>query len=113
MVCERALAASSLTVPSHASLMTSRFVRGHSVGHLNGASRLGEEPTLARLLRREGYETAAFVSNGVLDRKVGLDAGFDRYDDSLPDAEENRPEIFERVADRTTNLALAWLSETR
>jgi arylsulfatase len=110
VVFERALAASSNTVPSHASLMTSRFVRGHSVGWINGSSRLEGRVTLAMRFREAGYETAAFVSNFVLRRSTGLDAGFELYDDVLPEAERNRPEIFERRAEATTARALEWLA---
>ena len=44
VVFERAIAASPRTVPSHASIMTSLWVREHSVGWVNGSSRInGEE----------------------------------------------------------------------
>jgi arylsulfatase A-like enzyme len=107
---ERALAASTLTAPSHASLMTSRWVGGHAIGTLNGTSRLDGEPTLAGTLADAGYDTAAFVGNFVLRRSTGLDAGFAHYDDELPDPEPNRPTYAERKAEETTDRALAWLS---
>ena len=110
VVFERALAASSNTMPSHASLMTSRFVREHSVGWINGTTRLEDTETLAMRFRAAGYETGAFVSNFVLRRASGLDAGFDVYDDELAAAEANRPDIFERAADATTARATAWLA---
>jgi len=112
VVFERALAASSNTAPSHASLMTSRYVREHSIGWINGTTRLEGAVTLAMRFRDAGYETAAFVSNFVLRRAVGLDAGFDVYDDDLGDAELNRP-VHERRADATTARALAWLAARR
>jgi arylsulfatase A-like enzyme len=107
---ERALAASTLTAPSHASLMTSRWVGGHGIGIQNGTSRLDGEPTLAGILAAAGYDTAAFVGNFVLRRSTGLDAGFALYDDELPDLEPNRPTYVERKAEETTERALAWLS---
>jgi len=106
----RTIAASSKTVPAHASLMTSRYPRQHSVGFNNGNTMLGEEETLARVLQREGYDTGAFVSNAVLRRRVGLDAGFDVYDDELPDPEVNR-DFFERTAEKTTDRAIDWLAD--
>jgi len=108
VVFERMLAASSRTAPSHASLFTSLWVRDHSIGYHNGGTRLSNEPTLAGLLANAGYETAAFVSNVMLKRRIGLDANFDHYDDALPDREMNRPQ-FERTADKTTGRARAWL----
>lgn len=110
VVFERALAASSNTVPSHASLMTSRFVREHSVGWINGTTRLEDAETLAMRFREAGYETGAFVSNFVLRRASGLDAGFDVYDDEFAAAEANRPDIYERKAEDTTARAFAWLA---
>jgi arylsulfatase A-like enzyme len=111
VVFERALAASATTVPSHASLMTSLWVTEHSVGYLNGPTRLDDEVTLARRFQLAGYDTAAFIGNILLRRRTGLDAGFDVYDDELPDVERNRSDFFERSADQTTDRALAWLGE--
>jgi arylsulfatase len=110
VVFERAVAASSRTAPSHASILTSRFVRDHAIGSVNGATRLEHEPTLATLLSARGYATAAFVSNTVLQRHTGLDRGFDLYDDQLTEREDNRGEIFERRAPDTAERALAWLA---
>ena len=108
---ERAIAASARTAPSHASIMTSRYVREHSIRHGNGQTRLGDELTLARVLAAHGYRTAAFVSNAVLARRTGLDAGFEVYDDELADYEVNRG-IFERIARSTTDRAVEWLYAT-
>jgi arylsulfatase A-like enzyme len=109
---ERAVAASSSTAPSHASMLTSRYVREHSIGYRNGGTRLKGETTLAELLRDAGYATAAFVSNHVLRRELGFDRGFEHFDDRLPKPEPNRPQIFERKADATSALALEWLAGT-
>lgn len=109
VVFERAIAASPRTVPSHASIMTSLFVRDHSVGWVNGSTRLDGEPTLAEQFVDAGYETAAIVGNMQLRHLVGLDAGFDRYDDDMDSREANRPQFRERRADGTTRRALDWL----
>ena len=110
-VFERGVAASSRTVPSHASIMTSRWVRNHSVGANNGGTRLDETTgTLARRFLDSGWETAAFISNAVLKKRVGLDAGFNTYDDKLEQHESNRTHVAERSADRTTDDAIQWLS---
>ena len=47
LLFETAVAASTATAPSHASIMTSRFVREHSVGAHNGSTRLEDTETLA------------------------------------------------------------------
>jgi len=110
---ETAIAASSRTVPSHASMMTSRFARQHSVGTENGSSVLEGHETLAARFRAAGYRTGAFVSNFVLKRRSGLDDGFDEYDDEMLGREMTRVKLSERVAEDTVARALAWLSEVR
>ena len=110
---ERAIAASTLTAPSHASIMTSRYVREHSVGHGNGSTRLSDETTLAMLFAAADYDTAAFVGNVNLKRASGLARGFLTYDDELPIPEGERKEAFERTADLTSERALAWLGVRR
>ena len=106
---ERALAGSSATAPSHASIFSGRFTRGHSVGFRNGDTALDGVPTLSTKFREAGWATGAFVGNFVLRRGRGFERGFEVYDDELPDAEANRGEIAERVAEATTERALAWL----
>jgi arylsulfatase A-like enzyme len=107
---ERAVAASSRTAPSHATIMTSLHVRQHALGAGNGTTRLADEPTLAEYFREAGYATGAFVGNVTLTRRMGLDRGFQVYDDELPHVELNRPRWFERKGDETTERALAWLA---
>jgi len=108
-VFERAIAAASRTVPAHATMMTSRRTRGHSVGHRNGDTRLEGLPTLAGIFRDAGYRTGAFVGNILLTHTTGLDQGFETFDDTLETPERNRPHVVERLAPDTTDRALAWL----
>jgi arylsulfatase A-like enzyme len=111
VVFDNALAAASLTAPAHASIMTSRFVRQHSIGPRNGETKLEGGVTLAEQFKAAGYQTAAFVSNVVLRRRIGLDRGFDVYDDELPTPELNRSAYFERTADATAERALEWIAQ--
>jgi arylsulfatase A-like enzyme len=89
--------------------MTSRYTREHSIGYLNGDSRLQGMTTLADVFKAKGYRTAAFVGNVILYHTSGFNQGFDVYDDLLPDAELNRKFVFERIAEQTTERALEWL----
>ena len=66
------------------------------------------ELTLAEILSREGFITAAFVSAFVLDSQFGLNQGFDHYDDHFEES-YNSVGINERRGDETTRLALQWL----
>jgi len=79
----RARASAPLTLPSHASILTGLYPPEHGVRG-NGTFRLDDSyRTLAESLRDSGYETAAFVSSFVLDRRFGLAQGFQSYDDDL------------------------------
>lgn len=76
---EKVFAQSSFTLPSHASLFTSKYVSHH------GADRVerflaDKEVTLAEALKNNGYKTAAFIYNAVqLAPVYGLAQGFDTY----------------------------------
>ncbi len=105
---DRAYAPAPLTLPSHASMLTGLYPNRHLLRD-NGPYRLrADAPTLAECVKARGYETAAFVSAAPLERRVGLDRGFDRYDDALA---ERAGTYFlpERAADRTSDAALEWL----
>lgn len=111
VVFDRAVAASAATMPSHASMFTSRFVRQHSVGYSNGDTILADEKTIAQHFRDAGYATAGFIGNIMLNRLTGFARGFEVYDDRLPQPEKNRPDFYEREAPQTTQRAIAWLQK--
>jgi arylsulfatase A-like enzyme len=84
---ERAYANSSWTLPSHASIMTGRFVHEHQAGNKGRPYLDGRFPTLAEVLSRQGYATGGFVANTFwCGRQTGLDRGFARYDDFFDNA---------------------------
>jgi len=89
-----------LTLPSHCSIFTGRLPIAHGVRN-NGFYRLGDdELTLARLLKKNGYHTAAMVATFVLMGKFGISNGFDVYDDSLRSDEMASDFKSEITADR-------------
>jgi arylsulfatase A-like enzyme/Flp pilus assembly protein TadD len=106
----RARAAVPLTLPSHVSMLTGALPPEHGI-HENGIHVFGGEPRpIARTLKDLGYHTAAFVGAYVLDRRFGLAAGFDQYDDQIsrdPSAVQ-RLEA-ERPANEVADRAIAWL----
>ncbi len=71
-----------LTLPSHVSLMTGTIPPVHGVRD-NGVVFERKRPTVARIFGDAGYATAAFVGAYVLNRRFGLDEGFDVYDDRV------------------------------
>jgi arylsulfatase A-like enzyme len=106
---EVAVSPAPLTLPAHASLMTGLDPPAHGVRH-NSVHRLPEGiPTVAEHLRAAGYATAAFVGALVLDRRFGLDRGFDHYDDAVGDRVSGPTGFPERPADAVVDAALAWL----
>lgn len=80
IVFERAIAPSSWTLPSHASMFT-----GLPAGALSTSWRTpfdGSVPTVASVFRRNGYATGAFVANFFYTHhESGLAAGFDEFRD--------------------------------
>ncbi len=100
---DAAITVTPLTLPSHASLLTANYPPAHGVHDNTIYSLPRSTPTYAAMLRNRGYATAAFVSAVVLDRRYGLDAGFDTYDDDMRGAPE-------RAASDTMARARQWLA---
>lgn len=115
IVFERAYAPVPLTLPSHASMMTGLYPPEHGLRVNSGLNRLGSDvPVLAELLREQGYRTGAFVGAFVLDRKFGLDRGFDIYDDEMEEMQgptSGDPHGHKmRIGERVVDSALSWLT---
>jgi arylsulfatase A-like enzyme/cytochrome c-type biogenesis protein CcmH/NrfG len=99
-----------LTGPSHASLFTGRTPLGHGFRDNGGYTLPAGLTTAAEDFKKNGYETAAFVSAFPLHRRFGFDRGFETYDDHLPKGNDpRRPQYIERFADATTDVVLRWL----
>jgi arylsulfatase len=99
-----AYAPTSHTLPSVSALLTGLYPQ--QVGIRNNESTLPDSaPTLAKAFRAKGWRTEAVVSNWVLRKDAGLAAGFEHYDDRMPQLEASRP-LPERIAADTTDAAL-------
>lgn len=94
---ENAIAPSSWSLPSHASLVTGRSVHEHGLGNVQpmpwfgwGNRALNGLPTVGEALQQRGYRTAAFSANRIyFTSNVGLGRGFlhfEDYFDSIGDA---------------------------
>ena len=101
-----------LTLPSHATIHTGLVPPAHGIRE-NGLDALSDRhSTIATLLKKSGYQTAAFVGAFVLDRRFGLAQGFDSYDDRIPrDPNASDRLEAERPASAVIDAALAWLAE--
>ncbi|MSR58085.1 MAG: tetratricopeptide repeat protein [Planctomycetaceae bacterium] len=107
---ERATTVAPCTLPAHTSLFTGLYPAENGVS-TNGRGRLdGAIPTLAAVLQRRGYQTAAFVGAFVLNGKFGLDQGFETYDDDFV-SEEPALDAFHRLRHGASvvDAALRWL----
>jgi arylsulfatase A-like enzyme/Flp pilus assembly protein TadD len=106
----RARTSVPLTLPAHASIMTGNYPPVHGVRD-NGSYRLPEEQlTLAEVLGRHGYETAAFIGAFVLDRSFGLAQGFDSYDEGDWSSVSGLESLSaERSGDSVREAFSAWL----
>lgn len=113
-VYESAWCAAPVTVPALSSLHSGLLPHEIGATYTNRNQMPADVRTLAEKVRDAGIATAAFVSNGVLKRApaelgdVGLQQGFQLYDDEMRDKELQRP-IVERVAPDTADAALRWL----
>jgi len=81
------------TAPAHASLFSSSYPGVHRVINVHGATpKLFQLPlgltTLAELLSSADIETGAFVSGGNLTRRMGMDRGFQTWDEQLTDVSD-------------------------
>lgn len=125
VIYTNAIAPSSWTLPSHASLFTGKFTTSHGVQYdPNGPLKLTsaiegpkawevyrarglaqDETTLAQILKQTGYNTGAVVGGPWMKKVFGFQKGFDFYDD------QQIGSVNGRVATQVTNAAISWLQK--
>jgi arylsulfatase A-like enzyme len=93
---------SSWTLPSFASLWTGLSTQAHRAGWVDGCYQPLDLslPTIASLLKVQGYATAGFMGCFLLGRRFGFDRGFDHF---APLAFGNG------IGSYTMSKAIAWL----
>ena len=78
VIFPRAVSPSAWTVPGHASLFTGLYPWEHRV-HMKSVLKLDPSlPTMAGLLKEEGYATLSLSANGFVGPEFGLLSGFDQ-----------------------------------
>ena len=77
----------------------------------NGQPLPPKTPTLASILKSHGYRTASFVGGFVLDRRFGLDQGFELYDSPFNLRRQGRadPGDVKRPGEEVVRAASNWL----
>lgn len=110
---DQARAHNVVTLPAHASMLSGLYPQEHGVRDNSGFRFPEDLPTLAGILRQEGYRTGAFVSAFPLDSRFGLDRGFDVYEDGFVGAGPRSAFLEqERPGSRTVSLAKAWIASS-
>ncbi|HKW65364.1 MAG TPA: sulfatase-like hydrolase/transferase [Candidatus Acidoferrum sp.] len=87
----QAFTPSPITNTSHTSILTGLLPSSHGVSDF-GVRLTVNHPTLAEILSKEGYQTAAFIGSVILDSRTlapGLDRGFEFYD-NFPEKTETK-----------------------
>ena len=103
-----------LTLPSHASMLTGVYPAEHGVRDNLAFTLKPEVPTLAELLKKNGYATGAAVSSFVMRGETGLGRGFDFYEDRIDAGEERlNPGAVQRSGFDTATIAKKWMSDHR
>ena len=101
-----------LTLPSHTSLLTSTYPFSNGVED-NGEEVPADTVTLARVLKAHGYITAAFVGGFVLDRRFGLNQGFDFYDSRFDLHKAGGTDVgdIKRLGGEVVDSAIQWMQK--
>lgn len=93
-----------ITLPSHASIFYSQpphLLKNYTNGHV--LHDLKDPPPLAGLFEKKGFQTAAFVSLGVVRAVFGLNQGFGEYLDDFP------PDRWYLSAEEINRRVFPWL----
>jgi choline-sulfatase len=108
----QAFTPSPITNSSHASILTGLLPSSHGVSDF-GVPLAAGHTTLAQLLQKRDYRTAAFIGAVILDSKSlapGFDRGFDFYDNFLAQTEsKSRWGRIERRGMEVVQHAETWL----
>ncbi len=104
-----------ITLPSHSSILSGKLPTQHGVRNNIAYAFPPSQITLPGRLKAVGFSTGAFVSSFILDRRFGLDQGFDLYEDRIVHygRKASKTEITTRRASETTNLFLDWLPQQK
>ncbi len=107
---EQARAVAPLTMPSHTSMLTGVLPPAHGI-RTNGLFELSDQARLvSELFQEAGWRTAAFVGTMILDRRYGLDQGFELYDGPTTERAGDTLNVIERRADVVVERTLQWFT---
>ena len=110
---ERAYTSVPVTLPSHTGIFTGTYPMLSGM-HDFAANKLNPtQPTLASVLKEQGYTTGAVIGSAVLDSRFGLNRGFDFYYDHFDFSrlQESNLEEMERPGNVVADVTLDWLAK--
>src|SRR5437762_6210898 len=110
---DHAYTAVPVTLPSHTVIFTGTYPMLSGV-HDFAANRLSPtQPTLASVLKENGYTTGAVIGSAVLDSRFGLNHGFDFYYDHFDfnRLQESNLDEMERPGNVVADVTLDWLAQ--
>jgi arylsulfatase A-like enzyme/Flp pilus assembly protein TadD len=102
-----------VTLPAHSVIFTGTYPMLSGMHDFSANKLSPEQPTLASVLKEHGYTTGAVIGSAVLDRRFGLDHGFDFYYDHFDFSrlQESNLEEMERPGNVVADTALDWLAK--
>jgi arylsulfatase A-like enzyme/Flp pilus assembly protein TadD len=102
-----------VTLPAHTVIFTGTYPTLSGMHDFSGNKLNPSQPTLAAVLKQQGYVTGAVIGSAVLDSRFGLNQGFDFYYDHFDfnRLQESNLEEMERPGNIVADLALDWLGK--
>jgi arylsulfatase A-like enzyme/Flp pilus assembly protein TadD len=102
-----------VTLPAHTVIFTGTYPTLSGMHDFSGNKLNPSQPTLATVLKHQGYVTGAVIGSAVLDSRFGLNQGFDYYYDHFDfnRLQESNLEEMERPGNVVADLALDWLGK--
>jgi arylsulfatase A-like enzyme/Tfp pilus assembly protein PilF len=98
-----------VTLPSHTNIITGLYPYQHGVRDNAGFKLDPKYPTVATMLRPDGYTSGAFIGALPLDSRYGLNRGFDVYDDNYGKGQTSLDFVIqERSATAVLDAATRW-----
>src|SRR5581483_10931386 len=109
---EHAFAVVPVTLPSHTTIFTGTYPMFSGMHDFADNKLNAAQPTLASVLKQQGYVTGAVVASAVLDSRFGLNRGFDLYYDHFDFSrlQESNIDEMERPGNAVVDITLDWLS---
>lgn len=102
-----------VTLPAHTAIFTGTYPTLSGMHDFSGNKLNATQPTLASVLKQNGYVTGAVIGSAVLDSRFGLNRGFDFYYDHFDFSrlQESNLEEMERPGNIVADVALDWLGK--